>query len=203
MKKVYIVFSSLISGKDKKLKESYDKKFWLYGYTTNRKLIAEFKRERNMELYKIIKKRMPEDEYKSFQMRYPTSELIQMELSHVDSDEFGIRKESLYPIIGTINDQVFHDDLFSEISGNLTDFIRHLVRSYYEPNCGLPFNGNTPIFDIYSDLFLTLLIDKKQKCISEIYPSTDIYDPYLLHEAGIDEYRTFILTNMSAFMKKE
>lgn len=203
MKKVYIVFSSLISGKDKKLKESYDKKFWLYGYTTNRKLITEFKRERNMELYKIIKKRMPEDEYKSFQMRYPTSELIQMELSHVESDEFGIRKESLYPIIGTINDQVFHDDLFSEISGNLTDFIRHLVRSYYEPNCGLPFNGNTPIFDIYSDIFISLLVNEKQKSISEIYPSTDICDPYLINEAGIDEYRTFILTNISAFMKKE
>ena len=101
-----------------------------------------------MELYKIIKKRMPEDEYKSFQMRNPTSELIQMELSHVESDEFGIRKESLYPIIGTINDQVFHDDLFSEVSGNLTDFIRYLVRSYYEPNCGLPFHGNAPIFDM-------------------------------------------------------
>ena len=95
MKKVYIVFSSLISGKDKKLKESYDKKFWLYGYTTNRKLITEFKRERNMELYKIIKKRMPEDEYKSFQMRNPTSELIQMELSHIELDEYGIRRENV------------------------------------------------------------------------------------------------------------
>lgn len=203
MKKVYIIFSSLISGKDKKLKESYDKKFWLYGYTTNRKLITEFKRERNMELYKIIKKRMPEDEYKSFQMRNPTSELIQMELSHIELDEYGIRRENLYPIIGTINDQVFHDDLFSEISGNLTDFIRYLVRSYYEPNCGLPFNSNGPVIDIYSDIFISLLVNEKQKLISEIYPSTDICDPYLINEAGIDEYRTFILTNISAFMKKE